>query len=74
VDAMAELAARANERLENIGARRLMTIIEKVFEEVSFEAPDRVANGEKQLNVSAQFVHDRVDAIVEDEDLSKYVL
>jgi len=74
IEAMAELAAKANERLENIGARRLMTIVEKVFEEVNFDAPDRVAKGDTALRVTAELVHDRVDAIVEDEDLSKYVL
>jgi len=74
IDAMAELAAKANERLENIGARRLMTIVEKVFEEVSFDAPDRAARGETSLEVTAELVHGRVDAIVEDEDLSRYVL
>ena len=74
IDAMAELAATANDRMENIGARRLMTVIERVFEEVSFDADDRVARGEGQLLVDARFVRDRVDPLLADEDLGRFVL
>ncbi len=74
VQAMAQLAAQANLQLENIGARRLMTIVEKVFEEVNFDAPERVANGDKDFTVTAGFVNERVGAIVEDVDLSNFVL
>ena len=74
IDAMAELAAEANAQLENIGARRLMTIVEKVFEQVNFDAPDRVANGDKSLTVTADFVREQVAAIVADTDLSNFVL
>lgn len=74
VEAMAELAAQANARLENIGARRLMTIVEKVFDDVNFDAPDRAAADDKQVQVTAAFVRERVEQIVEDEDLSRYVL
>ncbi len=74
IDAIAELAARANEMLENIGARRLMTIVEKVFEEINFDAPERVAKGETEFIVTEQFVRDTVAPIVADEDLSKFVL
>ncbi len=74
VDAMAELAARANASLENIGARRLMTIVEKVFEQISFDAPEMTARGEKQVTITADFVRQQVAPIVADEDLSRFVL
>ena len=74
VQAMAQLAAQANLQLENIGARRLMTIVEKVFEEVNFDAPERVAKGEKDFTITADFVNERVGSIVEDVDLSNFVL
>jgi ATP-dependent HslUV protease ATP-binding subunit HslU len=74
IDAIADLAARANASLENIGARRLMTIVEKVFEQINFDAPDRVAGGETQIRITADFVREQVAAIVEDPDLSKFVL
>ena len=71
---MAELAATANDRLENIGARRLMTVIERVFEEVSFDAGDRVARGEAELSIDARFVRERVEPLLADEDLGRFVL
>ncbi len=74
INAIAELAEKANTSLENIGARRLMTIVEKVFEEVNFDAPERVANGDQTFTVTEAFVREQVTAIVEDEDLSKFVL
>ncbi|MFA9477119.1 ATP-dependent protease ATPase subunit HslU [Phycisphaerales bacterium AB-hyl4] len=74
IEAMAELAADANASLENIGARRLMTIVEKVFEQVNFDAPDRVEAGDSQLKVTEEFVREQVASIVKDKDLSKFVL
>ena len=74
IGAIAELAATANEQLENIGARRLMTIVEKVFEQVNFDAPDRVAGGDTQLIVTDRFVREQVAPIVADADLSNFVL
>jgi ATP-dependent HslUV protease ATP-binding subunit HslU len=74
IDAIADLAAQANARMENIGARRLMTIVEKVFEEINFDAPQRVERGERILVITAAFVRERVAAILKDEDLSKFVL
>ena len=74
VEVMAELAAEANSRMENIGARRLMTIMEKLFEEISFDAPEMVAGGTKELTVTSEMVKDRLSDIIEDEDLSKFVL
>ena len=74
IEAIAELAARANSNMENIGARRLMTIVEKLFEEVNFDAPQRVANGETELRVTEDFVRQQVESIVQDADLSRFVL
>ena len=74
IDAMADLAAKANAQLENIGARRLMTIVEKVFEQVNFDAPERVAKDDKQFVVTAEFVREQVAPVVADVDLSNFVL
>ena len=74
IDAMAELAAEANERMENIGARRLMTVIARVFEAISFDAPDRVAGGETAITISAEFVRERLADVLKDEDVSRFVL
>jgi ATP-dependent HslUV protease ATP-binding subunit HslU len=74
IDAMADLAAEANERLENIGARRLMTIIEKVFEEIAFDASEMVARGEKSISIDGDFVRKRLETVLADEDLSRFVL
>jgi len=74
IAAMAELAANANARLENIGARRLMTIVERVFEEVNFDAPDRKTSGDTRVTIDGPFVRQRVEPLVADEDLSKFVL
>ena len=74
IDAMAELAAAANERMENIGARRLMTVIEQVFEQISFEAPDLSTAGRTDVTISADFVRERLEEIMKDEDLSRFVL
>ncbi len=74
IDAMAELAAEANSRMENIGARRLMTVIEQVFEEISFDAPDMQTKGETDIAITAEFVRERLAEVMEDEDLSRFVL
>lgn len=74
IDAMAELAAAANERLENIGARRLMTIVETVFDQINFDAPDRAAAGETDLRITDAFVREQVAPVVADSDLSNFVL
>ncbi|MEL7087799.1 MAG: ATP-dependent protease ATPase subunit HslU [Planctomycetota bacterium] len=74
IEAMADLAAQANVTLENIGARRLTTVIEKVFEEINFDAPERVARGEKTFQVTADFVRKQVGPVVQDADLSNFVL
>lgn len=74
IDAMATLAAEANMTLENIGARRLMTVIERVFEQISFDAPDLAERGETDVTITDTFVRERLAAIVGDEDLSRFVL
>ena len=74
IDAMADIAAKVNANAENIGARRLMTVMEKLFEQTNFEAPDLVAAGVTTLTVTADLVEQRLAAIAEDEDLSKFVL
>jgi len=67
---IARVAAQVNSSMENIGARRLHTVIERLLEEVSFAAPD----GEKKVIVDAAFVRERLQDIVKDEDLSRYIL
>lgn len=71
LETMAHFACRVNETTENIGARRLHTILEKVLEEVSFDAPDMK---KKNVKVDKLFVEKQLAAIVSDQDLSKYIL
>src|SRR5207244_6682449 len=71
VHAVAELAMRVNETSENIGARRLYTIMEKLLEDISFNAPDLPG---KEITIDAGYVHDRLSDIVRDQDLSRYIL
>nr|NIT14813.1 ATP-dependent protease ATPase subunit HslU [Candidatus Dadabacteria bacterium] len=68
---LAELAEEVNESTENIGARRLHTILEKILEEISFDAPD-IAEGE--FKVDAQYIKNKIADIVKDRDLSRYIL
>ena len=71
VAAIAEIAFEVNRTTQNIGARRLHTILERVVEEVSFEAPDLA---EKHVRIDGKYVHGRLDAILQKEDLSKFIL
>jgi len=71
IDAMAHLAHQVNQSTQNIGARRLHTILERVVEQISFEAPD-VA--EKKVVIDADFVRGRLEELVKDEDLSRFIL
>ena len=68
---IAKTAARVNERMENIGARRLHTIMETLLEELSFNAPERQA---KKLHIDGAFVSERLSKIADNEDLSRYIL
>jgi ATP-dependent HslUV protease ATP-binding subunit HslU len=71
IEEIASLAVLVNERTENIGARRLFTIMEKLLEELSFEAPDLTV---KEYRIDAQYVKERLHDIVRSEDLSRYIL
>jgi ATP-dependent HslUV protease ATP-binding subunit HslU len=71
IDALARFAARVNEQTENIGARRLHTIMEKVLDEISFAGPDLEP---KQQTIDAAYVGRALAEIVKDQDLSRYVL
>ena len=71
IDALARFAVRVNEQTENIGARRLHTIMEKVLDEISFEGPD--LEPKRQL-IDAEYVGRTISDIVKDQDLSRYVL
>jgi ATP-dependent HslUV protease ATP-binding subunit HslU len=71
IHSIAEYAERLNESQENIGARRLHTIMEKLLEEISFEGPDLK---KKTFKVDAVYVHKQLSGIVKDQDLSKYIL
>ena len=74
IDVMAELAAEANAGMENIGARRLVTVIECVFEQISFDAPDLVAAGDTRITITPAFVRERLAGIMSDQDLRRFVL
>ncbi|MBX3350297.1 MAG: ATP-dependent protease ATPase subunit HslU [Nitrospira sp.] len=71
LEEIAEIAVQVNERTENIGARRLFTIMERLLEEISFEGPGWP---DKQINITAAYVRDRLKDIVKDQDLSRYIL
>jgi ATP-dependent HslUV protease ATP-binding subunit HslU len=71
VNAIASIAAQVNDRMENIGARRLHTVLTTLLEELLFDLPDV---GEKKIVIDEQRVRDRLKDIVEDEDLRKYIL
>ncbi len=71
IEAMAQIAFDVNRRTQNIGARRLYTIMERVFEQISFDAPDLA---DKSATITAQNVRERLAEIVKDEDLSKFIL
>ena len=71
VEAVAEIAFQVNQRTENIGARRLYTIMEKLLDEVSFQAPD--LHG-KEIVIDAEYVQTRLAEVLKDEDLSRYIL
>jgi ATP-dependent protease HslVU (ClpYQ) ATPase subunit len=73
-DAVAEIAriaAEVNERTENIGARRLHTVLERLLDQISFDAPEL---GGHEIVVDAAMVRDRLSAILEDQDLSRFIL
>ncbi len=68
---IARIAAQVNESVENIGARRLQTVMEKLLEELSFEAEDHAG---ETISIDAAYVRDRLAELAQDSDLSKYIL
>ena len=71
IEMIARMAWRANQQMENIGARRLHTIMEKVFEDLSFKAPEMDRG---RFEITAEYVRERLEGILEDEDMSRYIL
>ena len=71
IDAIADLAAEVNKSVENIGARRLHTILEKLLESISFDATDRSGTN---IQIDAKYVHDHVSELAKDSDFSKFIL
>ena len=71
IDALATYAHKVNQTTQNIGARRLYTIMERMLEDLSFDAPDIP---DKTLTINASYVQERLEEITEDEDLSRFIL
>jgi len=71
IAALARIAADVNQSVENIGARRLYTVLERVFEELSFSAPDR---GGEDITVDAKFVEENLGSLTKSADVSRYML
>src|SRR5579862_3360033 len=71
IDAIADIAAHVNETVENIGARRLQTVMERVLDEISFGATDRSGD---TLSIDAVYVRARVEELAKDQDLSRFIL
>ena len=71
IEALAEYAFHVNQTTQNIGARRLYTIMERLLEELSFEAPDMHTG---RVVVNAAYVQERLEKLTQDEDLSKFIL
>jgi ATP-dependent HslUV protease ATP-binding subunit HslU len=71
IDTLADFAYRVNQTTQNIGARRLYTILERLVEDLSFEAPDMHMG---DVKITAEYVKERLKEVAEDEDLSRYIL
>lgn len=72
INEIAKTAAIVNDQVENIGARRLHTILTTLLEDILFEVPDKMP--EKRIDITGELVNDKLDKIVKDRDLSKYIL
>ena len=70
LEEIAEVAVRANQQMQNIGARRLHTVLETLIEDVSFDAPETAG----AVRVDAAYVRGKLKDIIENEDLSRYIL
>ena len=71
---IAEMAYDVNEQSEDIGARRLHTLLEKLLEEISFDAPDMVKEGKTSVSINAEYVDERLKEIAKNRDLSQFIL
>jgi ATP-dependent HslUV protease ATP-binding subunit HslU len=71
VDALAKVAVEVNNAVENIGARRLQTVLERVLDEISFTAPDKAG---ETVTIDAAYVRDRVESLAKNADLSRFIL
>ncbi|MBI5746735.1 MAG: ATP-dependent protease ATPase subunit HslU [Nitrospirae bacterium] len=71
IEEIASITVSVNERAENIGARRLFTILEKLLDEISFNAPD---SKEKEFKIDSNYVREKLAGIIKDEDLTRYIL
>lgn len=71
IEKIAEIACKVNHETENIGARRLHTILEKLLEDLLFEGPDMHMG---EITITEAYVEDKVGSIVDDKDLSQYIL
>ena len=71
IDALAGIAVDLNASIENIGARRLQTVMERVLDEISFDAPDR---GGTEVTIDAEYVRKRVGDLARNTDLSRFIL
>ena len=71
IEQIAEMSAQVNLQTENIGARRLHTVMEKLLEDISFDAPD-LEN--KNITIDAAYISEKLKDIIQDEDLSRYIL
>ena len=71
IDTIAKIASEVNATVENIGARRLHTIIEKILDDISFTATDR--SGEKII-INKEYINKNLDNLIKDTDLSKFIL
>ena len=71
IEKIAELATEINENIENIGARRLHTVMEQLLEEVSFTAPELK---DQKISVTPQYIQSRLSNLLKNQDLSRYIL
>jgi ATP-dependent HslUV protease ATP-binding subunit HslU len=71
IDALAKVAVEVNDSVENIGARRLQTVLERVLDEISFSAPDRSGT---TVTIDAAYVRDQVENLARNADLSRFIL
>ena len=74
IERIAEMAYDVNEQSEDIGARRLHTMLEKLLEEISFSAPDMVKEGKTEINIDAAYVDEKLKEIAKNRDLSQFIL